>query len=102
MSSDNQATVSAVQSPAAVEQSTERSENPASQSQKVEKQQIKALLSEARNTRQMLTEFKAAIHNAGSFPGHAMLPVAKGLAFLDAILEQNRTHVKNLEERLEA
>ncbi len=69
---------------------------------KAEKQQLKALLAEARNTRQLMVDFKAAIHSGGSFPGYTMLSIAKGLAFLDAILEQNRTHIKNLEERLEA
>jgi len=76
--------------------------NVPSNEAKAEKAQLKALLAEARNTRQLMTDFKAAIHNGGSFPGHAMLAIAKGIAFLDAILEQNRSHIKNLEERLEA
>lgn len=76
--------------------------NVPSNEQKAEKAQLKALLAEARNTRQLMTDFKAAIHNGGSFPGHTMLAIAKGLAFLDAILEQNKAHIKNLEERLEA
>ncbi len=80
----------------------ELSSGPSTEQAKAEKQQVKALLSEAENTRQMLTEFKAAVHNHGTFPGHAMLPVAKGLAFLDAILEQNKSHIRNLKERLEA
>jgi len=95
MSNENQATTDVKpESQAPVEQSSGPS--------KEAKAQLKALLAEARNTRQLMTDFKAAIHNGGSFPGHAMLAIAKGLAFLDAILEQNRSHIKNLEERLEA
>ena len=98
MSNENQATTDVKpESQAPAEQSQEQL-NAA----KAEKAQLKALLAEARNTRTLMTEFKAAIHNGGSFPGHAMLAIAKGLAFLDAILEQNRSHIKNLEERLEA
>ncbi len=98
MSSDNQVTAAdVVESPAPVAPLTEPSSD-----KKAEKAQLKALLAEARNTRQLMVDFKAAIHNGGSFPGHTMLAIAKGLAFLDAILEQNRSHIKNLEERIEA
>ena len=86
MSSENQAITDVKpESPALEVPSQEHLNNV-----KAEKAQLKALLAEARNTRQLMTDFKAAIHTAGSFPGHAMLPVAKGLAFLDAILEQNK------------
>ena len=95
MSNENQATTD-------VKPESQVLAAPSNVQSKEEKAQLKALLAEARNTRQLMTDFKAAIHNGGSFPGHAMLAIAKGLAFLDAILEQNRSHIKNLEERLEA
>lgn len=64
-----------------------------------ERQQLKGLLAEARQTREMLTDFEAAIKN-GTFQGHQMLQIAKGLAFLIAILQQNKAHIKNLQERV--
>ena len=66
-----------------------------------EKQQVKGLLAEARATRDMLVEFRAAIET-GTYHGGKMLAVAKGLAFLEAILNQNQAHLRNLQERLDA
>lgn len=62
--------------------------------------QIKGLLSEARATRDVLVDFRAAIES-GSYNGNRMLALAKGLSFLEAILNQNQTHIKNLQGRLE-
>ena len=67
---------------------------------KAQKAELKALLIEARNTRDMLVGFRAAIEN-GTFNGHKMLDLAKGLAFLEAILKQNNAHITNLQERLD-
>lgn len=64
-----------------------------------ERAQIKGLLAEARNTREMLVNFEAAV-TKGTFLGNQMLDLAKGLAFLDAILKQNSAHIANLQERL--
>jgi len=66
-----------------------------------EREQVKALLAEARNTREMLVSFEAAI-NGGTFHGGKMLDIAKGMAFLNAILGQNSAHIDNLQKRLEA
>lgn len=63
-----------------------------------EKAQLTALLAEARNTKIVLEDFKAAVQN-GSYQGHQMLGIAKGLAFLDAIINQNKAHIHNLQER---
>jgi len=68
---------------------------------KAEKAQLKAVLAEARNTREVLIDFKNAIER-GQFDGISMMPLAKGQAFLDAILAQNQGHIKNLQERLDA
>lgn len=61
--------------------------------------QLKGLLAEARQTREMLTDFDTAVKN-GSYQGHQMLAIAKGLAFLIAILHQNKAHIDNLQQRL--
>lgn len=61
--------------------------------------QIKALLAEARNTREMLLEFKSAVES-GEYQGHKMLALAKGLSFIVAIVNQNAAHIDNLQERL--
>jgi len=65
-----------------------------------EKAQLKQLLSEARNTKDVLDGFIGAIRG-GRFDGGAMMSLAKGLAFLDAIRGQNIAHIKNLQERVE-
>ncbi len=66
-----------------------------------DKAAVKALLSEARNTRDVLVGFRAAVET-GTYHGAKMLDLAKGLAFLDAILNQNQAHIRNLQERLDA
>lgn len=71
-----------------------------SESQVNEAARVKALLAEARNTRDMLVGFRSAIES-GSYNGNKMMDLAKGLAFLEAILGQNNAHIKNLQERLE-
>jgi hypothetical protein len=66
-----------------------------------DKKQLKSLLAEARGTRDMLVGFRAAVES-GTFHGSKMYDVAKGLSFVDAILNQNQAHIKNLQERLDA
>ncbi len=77
-------------------QLTEPSEPSAEQLRK----EAESLLNEARNTKAVLDGFAGAIRG-GRFDGGAMLDLAKGLAFLDAIRQQNLAHIKNLQERLE-
>lgn len=64
------------------------------------KAELKAVLAEARNTRDMLVGFRSAVES-GTYHGAKMLDLAKGLAFMDAILGQNNAHIKNLQERIE-
>lgn len=79
-------------------ESTEQPEQSQKASEKVE---LKAVLAEARNTREVLIAFKDACES-GSYHGSKMLALAKGLAFVDAILNQNTAHIKNLQERIGA
>ena len=64
-----------------------------------EKVQLKALLAEARQTKEMLEDFKAALY-MGTFQGGKMLAIAKGVSFLEAILNQNKAHIQNLQTRV--
>lgn len=66
-----------------------------------EKAQIKGLLAEARNTRDMIVGFRSAVES-GSYNGNKMLDLAKGLSFIEAILKQNNAHINDLQERLNA
>jgi hypothetical protein len=63
------------------------------------KDEIKGLLAEARQTREMLAAFVSAVET-GTYSGGQMMSVAKGMAFLDAILRQNNKHIHDLQERL--
>lgn len=76
------------------------SDKASSQTASEEKAQAKALLAEARNTKQMLEAFSGAVQS-GTFHGSKMLDLAKGLAFLEAIMNQNHAHIKNLQARAE-
>lgn len=73
--------------------------SPKAFDEKAEKAQLKSVLSEARNTRDVLVGFRSAIES-GTFEGVRMMDLAKGLAFLDAILNQNQGHIKSLQERI--
>jgi len=64
-----------------------------------ERVQIKALLADARRTRDVLVDGRAAIES-GTYAGARMLPLAKFLAFVEAILAQNQSHIKALQDRL--
>lgn len=63
------------------------------------KADLKALLAEARNTRDMLVGFRSAVES-GTYAGVKMLDLAKGQAFLEAILNQNQAHIKNIQNQL--
>ena len=56
----------------------------------------KQLLAEARQTRDVLVGFRSAIES-GSYQGSKMFDLAKGLAFLEAIMNQNQAHIKRLQ-----
>lgn len=64
-----------------------------------EKAEIQSLLAEARNTKAMIEGFIGAVRG-GRFDGGAMMDLAKGMAFLQAIHKQNKAHIENLQERL--
>jgi hypothetical protein len=57
----------------------------------------KQLLAEARQTRDVLVGFRSAIE-AGTYHGSKMFDIAKGLAFLEAIMNQNQAHIKRLQD----
>lgn len=63
------------------------------------KTDLKALLAEARATRDMLVGFRSAVES-GRYDGAKMLDLAKGMAFLEAILNQNQAHIKNIQDKL--
>lgn len=63
------------------------------------KQMDKQMLAEARQTRELLVAFDAAIQK-GTFEGHSMLAIARGLAFLNVLLDQNKGHIKTLQDRV--
>lgn len=77
------------------------SQNTSEEQAKAEKAQLKGLLTEARNTRDMLVDFRSALED-GTFHGARMMAIARGMAFLEAILRQNSAHIKNLQDKLDA
>jgi hypothetical protein len=62
---------------------------------------LKALVAEQENIRHVIDEFVIAIKN-GRFDGRASTALAHGLAFLNAVISQNRGHVENLKARLKS
>lgn len=66
-----------------------------------DKESVKALLAEARNTKMVLEDFKSAVDN-GNFHGHQMLALAKGLAFITSVINQAKAHIENLQARLKS
>ena len=72
---------------------------PLEDSKKQDKVQIESLLAEARNTKAMIEGFIGAVRG-GTFDGGCMMDLAKGMAFLEAIKNQNTAHIKNLQERV--
>ncbi len=90
---------STLETPVNAQPEAPASSQTSSDTKKAEVAQIKGLLAEARNTKEMLEDFQSSVLT-GSYTGGQMLKIAKGLAFLDAILGQNKAHIKNLQERL--
>lgn len=64
-----------------------------------EKVQLQAMLSDARNTKLVLEEFDSAV-KAGTYQGHHMIAIAKGLSFIAALLGQTKGHIATLQEKL--
>ena len=60
---------------------------------------IKQNLADARNTRDVLVGFRAAVES-GTYNGNKMLDLAKGLAFLSAILAQNNAQIHAIQEQI--
>lgn len=60
--------------------------------------QVKRLIAEARATRELILAFQAAVQ-AGSYPGAKVVALAKGLAFLEAIAQQNQAHLATLQSK---
>lgn len=63
--------------------------------------QMQSLLSEARNTKLVLEEFDTAIKN-GTYQGHQMMAIAKGLSFVSALIGQTKGNIEALQARLKA
>ena len=63
--------------------------------------ELSAARTEAKNTREVLLGFRNAVSD-GTFAGKNAMAIAKGLAFLDAIIAQNQAHVTALEEAVVA
>jgi hypothetical protein len=58
---------------------------------------LKKALAETRNTREVLMNFRAAIES-GTFLGIKAVPLAHGLAFLDAVIMQSQSQIANLQK----
>lgn len=65
------------------------------------KVELQSVLSEARATKLMLEEFDTAVKN-GTYSGHQMIAIAKGLSFLHALISQSKGHIESLQTKLEA
>lgn len=78
--------------------SNETPETPI-QSPEAPSPELSAQLAEAKATRDVLVRFADAIKD-GEFRGADAMNIAKGLAFLDAIILQNQAHVEALEAKV--
>ena len=84
--------------PESVTQSANGNPETSPPSSTAERETVKKLLGEARSTREVLVSFRSAIE-AGTFPGAQMMNIAKGIAFLEAVINQNQAHISNLQGR---
>ena len=62
--------------------------------------ELKGMLAQARNVREMLENFKAACEGS-TVSGHVAVRMAIGLQWLDSMLRQNKTDIQNLQTKLE-
>lgn len=60
-----------------------------------------ALLAEAKQTRDVLVGFAHAI-DRGTYEGEECVNIAKGQAFLEALIKQNEGHIVEIEKRIAA
>lgn len=67
---------------------------------KAAKQELQGMLAQARNVREMLTNFKAACEGA-TVSGHVVVRMAIGLQWLESMLRQNKADIDNLQAKLE-
>ena len=65
------------------------------------KEEIKALLAQARNVKSMLEDFKAGIEGC-TFSGHVAVRIAIGLQWLESMLRQNKNDIERLQGELNA
>lgn len=75
-------------------------QSPSNLTPVTDKVELKQVLAEARSNRDMLVDFREAVED-GTFHGSEMMAVAKGCAFLEAILKQNNAHIHSIQERLD-
>lgn len=66
---------------------------------KEERAQAKAMLAEARQTRDMLIAFRSAVES-GTYAGAKMRDLAIGLSFVEMLLKNNNQQIHGLQERL--
>ena len=61
--------------------------------------ELKALLSQARGTKQMLEDFLAAIHGS-QVSGHVVYRLAIGIQFIEHLIKQNKNDIERLQTEL--
>jgi hypothetical protein len=71
-------------------------ETPDASETSARKQELKQMLAQTRQTREMLTDFQVAIQN-GSYNGHQSTAIAIGLQFLASMLKQNKNDIERLQ-----
>ncbi len=81
---------------------TQPSENPQVISPQVSSaNQLKSLLAQARGTRQMLMDFKAALDDCTVHGSH-VYAMALGVQFLESLLKQAKGDIDNIQNKLDA
>ena len=63
--------------------------------------EIKALLAQARNVKEMIENFKAACEGA-TVSGHVAVRFAIGIQWLESMLRQNKSDIERLQGELNA
>lgn len=62
-------------------------------------QELKRLLSQARNVKEMLENFKSACEGA-TVSGHVAVRFAIGIQWIESMLRQNKQDIENLQAKL--
>jgi hypothetical protein len=63
------------------------------------KAELAGLLTQARNVKEMIENFKAACE-CSTVSGHVAVRMAIGLQWLDSMLRQNKADIQNLQDKL--